>query len=169
MRKGTLPRNPLPVAKERFLVEDLPEANGITQRDEIEIAFATSERPDGTVVPIGRTQPGTFNVTLDFSDDETRQAYIGWHAMSKDRASQAGQIDSSDGPVVGIDPNYKKSVTLIFHRLYKSSGGLDQPVKVLLTGCFPVSYTIPAYDMASEDMCMLTLSISYDDGEIIDS
>jgi hypothetical protein len=167
VRKATLPPNSLPAAKERFIVEDLAEGNGITQRDEIEIAFATSERPDGTVVPIGRTQPGTFNVTLDLSDDATRKDYIRWHAMAKDRAAQSGQIDTSDGPVVGIDPKYKKAVTIVFHRLYKSTGGLDQPVKALLRGCFPVSYTIPAADIASEDMCMLSLSISYDDGEIV--
>jgi hypothetical protein len=169
MRKATLPKNPLPVAKERMIVKDLPDANGITNRDEIELAFATSTRPDATVVPIGRIQPGTFNVTLDFSDDRTRAAYLKWHSMCRDRASSAGQIDTSDGPVVGIDPDYKKQVTLVFHRLYKSAGGIDQPVKVLLRGCFPVSATIPAYDMTSEDMCMLTLSISYDDGEVITS
>lgn len=168
MKKSTLPPNAILIAKERMLVEDLPEANGITQRDEIELAFATSTRPDGTVVPVGRTQPGTFNVTLDFADDPTRRAYIRWHGMSKDRASSAGQIDTLDGPVVGIDPRYKKQVTLIFHRLYKSTSGLDQPIKVVLYGCFVVSYTVPAYDVASEDTAMLTLSISFDDGEIVD-
>lgn len=168
MRKATLPPNAFLIAKERFLVEGLDEANGITQRDEIELAFATSTRPDGTVIPIGRTQPGTFNITIDFADDATRRDYIRWYNMCKDRAAQSGQLDSVDGPVVGIDPEYKKQCTLIFHRLYKSTTGLEQPVKILLRGCFPVSYTAPAYDMASEDTAMLTLSISFDDGEIID-
>ena len=169
MRKATLPKNPLPVSKERMFVQDLPDSNGITQRDEIELAFATSTRPDATVVPIGRINPGTFNVTLDFADDRTRSAYIKWHGMCKDRAASSGQIDTPDGQVVGIDPNYKKQVTLIFHRLYKSSGGLDQPVKIILVGCFPVSMTIPAYDVTSEDMAMLTLSISFDDGYVVES
>lgn len=180
MKKATLSENPFLQAKQRFLVENLPEADRIVTRDEIELAFGVVERPDATKVPMGRVQPGDFSITLDFADNEARNAYWGWWQQSKDQGGKArnanAQIDFSNPrsatiPGIGhstlVSGHYKRQVTIIFHRLYQAQGVENKPTIILLTGCFVTTCSIPDYDMAGEDSSMLSLTISYDDGEIV--
>lgn len=169
MRKASLSPNPFTAAKQRFIVEGLPEADRIVTRDEISLEYGVIERPDATRVPKGRVAPGDFGVTLDFADDLARNAYMSWYHQCRDRGGTTGQVDIADGPVVGIDPNYKKTVYIIYHRLYITPGGVEQPAKLELLGCFPTNISFPEYDMDSEDSSMLSLTISYDDGRLLDT
>lgn len=169
MRKATLSPNPFTAAKQRFIVEGLPEADRIVTRDEISLEYGVIERPDATRVPKGRVAPADFGVTLDFADDLARNAYIEWYNMCRDRGGTTGRVDVSDGPIVGIDPTYKRTAYVIYHRLYITPGGTEQPAKLELLGCFPTSISFPEYDMDSEDSSMLSLTISYDDGRLLDN
>ncbi len=180
MRKATLSKNPLPQNKQRFIVEGLPNSANIITRDNIAIEINTAERPDKTVVPIGRVNSGEFNITLDFADDLTRIEYIKWFNQCVDRASTtslsggntgflSGVLDDANNAtqnqVKGIQPEYKKSAVIVYHRLFIDSS--VQPVKLKLAGCFPKSMTAPDFDMDGEDMATLEMSISYDDAQIV--
>jgi hypothetical protein len=177
MQKATLSPNPLPQNKQRFLVQDLPECRRVITRDTIAIELSSAERPDKTVVPIGRVNSGEFNITLDFGDDLGRGDYLKWFNMcidkgTKERSSGANSRDLSEdvtnssvtyAGVAGIDPGYKKLATLIYHRLYNE----DNPIIVKLIGCWPSSLTLPDFDMDGEEMLTLEMTISYDDVQII--
>lgn len=180
MRKATLSKNPLPQNKQRFIVEGITHSANIITRDNISIEINTAERPDKTVVPIGRVNSGEFNITLDFADDLTRIDYIKWFNQCIDRASAtslsgsgtgflSGTLDTPDNAnltqVWGIDPSYKKAAVIVYHRLFKDS--TVKAVKLKLAGCFPKSMTAPDFDMDGEDMATLEMSISYDDAQII--
>jgi hypothetical protein len=180
MRKATLSKNPFPQNKQRFIVEGMTNSANIITRDNITIEINTAERPDKTVIPIGRVNSGEFNITLDFADNDTRYEYINWFQRCIDRATttsvsaisgQGGltgvlQGDTTTaGLIIGIDPDYKKNAVIVYHRLFQEIGVL--PVKLKLAGCFPKSLTAPDFDMDGEDMATLEMSISYDDAEIV--
>lgn len=179
MRKATLSPNPIPQNKQRFIVEDLPEANRIITRDNITIELGSAERPDKTVVPIGRINSGEFNVTLDFADDKARRDYVRWFEMCVDRGTslrqagaatrdltgQGGDVRSRTyGAVEGINPKYKKLASIIYHRLYKAD---EQPIVLKLVGVWPKSIEAPDFDMDGEELCTLSMSLSFDDAELI--
>lgn len=180
MRKATLSKNPIPQNKQRFIVEGMSNSANIITRDSISIEINTAERPDKTVVPIGRVNSGEFNITLDFAEDSTRDEYIKWFNRCIDRASTttlsgggtgflAGALEEPDnvdqGQVKGIHKDYKKSAVIVYHRLFVDSD--VKPVKLKLAGCFPKSMTAPDFDMDGEDMATLEMSISYDDAQIV--
>lgn len=179
MRKATLSKNPFPQNKQRFIVEGMSNSANIITRDNITIEINTAERPDKTVVPIGRVNSGEFNITLDFADDLTRHEYIRWFNQCVDRGSSTTLSGSGTGflngvledannatqnQVKGIHPEYKKSAVIVYHRLFIDSS--VKPVKLKLAGCFPKSMTAPDFDMDGEDMATLEMSISYDDAQI---
>jgi hypothetical protein len=178
MQKATLSPNPLPQNKQRFIVEGLPEAKRIITRDNISIELGSADRPDKTVVPVGRVNPGEFNITLDFGDDLARGDYIKWFNMCIDKGTAAREsgaarrtLTQDNGVsagltyagVEGINREYKKRATLIYHRLYRE----EQPIVVKLIGCWPKSIQLPDFDMDGEEMVTLEASISYDDVQII--
>ena len=181
MRKATLSRNPFPQNKQRFIVEGMPNSANIITRDNITIEINTAERPDKTVIPIGRVNSGEFNITLDFADDATRFEYIRWFNRCVDRGSTTSLATGDRGgfltsvledadnanvtQVKGIHPDYKRAATIVYHRLFQDTGVL--PVKLSLAGCFPKSMTAPDFDMDGEDMATLEMSISYDDAQIV--
>lgn len=177
MRKASLSPNPFLQGKQRFIVEGLPECSRLITRDTISVELGVIERPDKTVVPAGRIATGEFNVTLDFADDLARQAYISWFNMCKDKVASASaatveaggtvQTSTSTGSVPGIDPNYKKTATVIYHRLYQDPGGQQQPLKVRVYGCWPKSMTLPDLDIDGEECSTLEVAISYDDVDIL--
>jgi hypothetical protein len=179
VRKATLSPNPLPNNKQRFIVQDLPECNRIITRDNITIEIGSAERPDKTVVPIGRVNSGEFGITLDFADDKARSAYLGWFEMCIDRGTSlratnaltrdlvnatGGDVASrSYSAVPGINPKYKKLVSIVYHRLY-----VGEPAIVLkLIGVWPKSCEAPDFDMDSDELCTLSMTLSYDDAELI--
>lgn len=159
MRKAVLSTNPFPQAKQRFLVDGLDESSHVVTRDTIEIAIETADRPDGTKVPIGRTNPGEFKISIDLADDTVRRGYEAWADASIDLGSRYSYSDSG----VGIDANYKRNATLIYYRLHQSRDPDEQPLKYRLIGCFVTSRTLPDYQMDGKDMAMYEFSISYDD------
>jgi hypothetical protein len=178
MRKATLSPNPIPQNKQRFIVEGLPECDRIITRDAINLEIATADRPDKTKVPIGRVNPGDFGITLDFADDKARNEYLGWFEMCIDRGSAlratnartreligaGGDVASRTyGGVPGIDPKYKKLASIIYQRLYIQ----EPPIVCKLIGVFPSSCEFPDYDMDGEDLCTLSMTLSYDDVEPI--
>ena len=149
LQKATMSSNPYLMQNQRFVVEGLPSARIIT-RDKIKSEIDKIERPDKTIVPSGRLNPGTFNITLDFADNEARSAFINWKNMA---------IDSGQG----VNPQYKKSATIVFGRLFADSTGTDKELKQQILGCFPLSASIPEYDMDKSEACILEMEISYDD------
>ena len=163
--KSVLPRNPHLTQNQQFIVQGLPTASRIVTRDEITVEIDTIERPDKTVVPSGRINPGTFNITLDFADNQARAEYIGWFNQCKDQGQ--GQAQTSGvlgfGGSGGVSPDYKKSATIVYLRLYQDSTGTDKEYKTELIGCFPKSYKLPKYDMDEAETSMLELEIQYDD------
>lgn len=181
MRKATLSPNPVPQNKQRFIVQDLPECNRIITRDAITIEIGSAERPDKTVVPIGRVNSGDFGITLDFADDKARSAYLGWfemcidrgtslratNAMTRDLVNPTGGDVSSRGyaAIEGINPKYKKLASIVYHRLHKES----PPIVLKLIGVWPKSCEAPDFDMDGEDLCTLSMTLSFDDAELITS
>jgi len=159
MRKAVLSANPFPQAKQRFLVDGLRESSHVTTRDTIEIAIETADRPDGTKVPIGRTNPGEFKITIDLAEDAVRRDYEGWADSCIDQGSRYSYSDSG----VGISPDYKRNATIIYYRLYKSDRAEMQPLKYRLIGCFVTSRTLPDYQMDGKDMAMYEFNLAYDD------
>jgi hypothetical protein len=159
MRKAVLSPNPFPQAKQRFLVDGLPESSHVTTRDTIEIAIETADRPDGTKVPIGRTNPGEFKISIDLADDNVRRGYEGWADGCIDQGSRYTYSDSG----LGISEDYKRNATIIYYRLYQSRNPDMQPLKYRLIGCFITSRTLPDYQMDGKDMAMYEFNISYDD------
>lgn len=141
--------NPYLMQNQQFIVEGLPAVRIIT-RDKVKSEIDKIERPDKTIVPSGRINPGTFNVTLDFADNEARAAFINWKNMAIDN----GQ---------GVNPQYKKNALIVFGRLYQDSTGTDKEFKQRLLGCFPLSATIPDSDIDKAEACILEMEISYDD------
>lgn len=162
MKKSTLPRNPHLLQNQQFIVEGLSNADRIVTRDEITVEIDTIDRPDKTVVPSGRINPGTLNITLDFADTQARAEYISWFNLCKDTGQSNGVLGlgASAG---GIDPNYKKSATIVYYRLYQDNTGTDKVYQTQLIGCFPKNYKLPAYDMDKAETAMLSLEIQYDD------
>ena len=179
MRKATLSPNPVPQNKQRFIVEGLPECNRIITRDAVNIEIATADRPDKTKVPIGRVNPGDFGITLDFADDKGRNEYMRWFEMCIDRGSSLRQTNARTrelvnptggdvasrtyGAIPGIDPKYKKLVSIVYHRLTIE----NPPIVCKLIGVFPSSCEVPDFDMDGEDLCTLSMTLSYDDIELI--
>jgi hypothetical protein len=165
MRKAVLSPNPFPQAKQRFIVDGLPESSHVVTRDTIEIAIETADRPDGTKVPIGRTNPGEFKISIDLADDAVRDAYEGWANDCIDQGSLYAYADTglSGSSIQGISPNYKRNATIVYHRLYSSNDSNQQPLKYRLIGCFITSRTLPDYQMDGKDMAMFEFNVSYDD------
>lgn len=165
MRKAVLSPNPFPQAKQRFIVDGLLESSHVATRDTIEIAIETADRPDGTKVPIGRTNPGEFKISIDLADDAVRRDYEGWADDCIDRGSRYtyGDANAAGGAIEGISPNYKRDATLVYYRLYRSDQADQQPLKYRLIGCFVTSRTLPDYQMDGKDMSMYEFNISYDD------
>jgi hypothetical protein len=178
MRKATLSPNPIPQNKQRFIVQDLPEANRIITRDNITIELGSAERPDKTVVPVGRVNSGEFSITLDFADDKARGDYQKWFEMCVDRGSSlrqtnattrellgstGGATDRTYKGIEGINKNYKKTASIIYHRLYVE----EPPITCKLIGVWPKSMEIPDFDMDGEEMCTLSMTLSYDDAELL--
>jgi hypothetical protein len=159
MRKAVLSNNPFPQAKQRFLVDNLPESARVVTRDTIEIAIETADRPDGTKVPIGRTNPGEFKISIDLADDLVREGFENWADACIDKGSRYSWGNSGEG----ISKDYKRDATLIYYRLFKSTDGDQQPLKYRLIGCFVTSRTLPDYQMDGKDMSMYEFNISYDD------
>jgi hypothetical protein len=180
MRKATLSPNPIPQNKQRFIVEGLKECNRVITRDNITLELAAADRPDKTSVPIGRIANGDFGITLDFADDLARRDYLKWFEMCVDKGSSMRQTGAATrdltGSVIadakaktydsveGINKDYKKLASVIYHRLYK---GKEQPIVLKLIGCWPKSIEAPDFDMDGEDLCTLSMTISFDDAEII--
>lgn len=146
MRKAELEGNILPKAKQRFLVDGMAGADIILlTRDVIEVAVGVIELPDQTRVPGGRKRAGEFNITLQFARDRDRNAYIDWHELCVDRGDR------------GIDPTYKRNATIIYMRLFQGSPGTFNsgsdvpPVRARLFGCWPSSYSLPDFDINSDE------------------
>jgi hypothetical protein len=152
LEKSTLSPNPFLMQNQQLIVEGLPTAKIIT-RGSIASEVDLIERPDKTAVPSGRLNTGTFAVTLDLADNQTRAAFIGWANMRIDQ----GQ---------GIDPRYKRNVTIVFGRLYSDSTGTDKDYKIELRGCFPISVTIPEGDIDNAEACLLEMELHYDEAPV---
>ncbi len=105
MRKSTLEPNAFLQAKQRLMIEGLPEAGRVITRDTISLEVGVIERPDKTVIPAGRIQSGEFNVKLDFGDDILRQEWIAWFFLAKDRAGDFGYGYGSAGSGTNGLPN----------------------------------------------------------------
>jgi len=159
MRKAVLSSNPFPQAKQRFIVDNLDESSNVVTRDTIEIAIETTDRPDGTKVPIGRTNPGEFKISIDLADDRVRRQYENWADACIDLGSRYTYSNSG----VGISEDYKRNATLVYYRLFQSDNPDMQPLKYRLIGCFVTSRTLPDYAMDGKDMAMYEFNISYDD------
>jgi hypothetical protein len=159
MRKAVLSVNPFPQAKQRFLVDGLDESTHVVTRDTIEIAIETADRPDGTKIPIGRTNPGEFKISIDLAEDGVRRQYEQWADSCIDQGSRYGYGDTG----LGISPDYKKNATIIYHRLFASNDPDMQPLSYRLIGCFITSRTLPDYQMDGKDLSMYEFNICYDD------
>jgi hypothetical protein len=105
MQKQTLQQNIFKKAKQRFRVAGLPEIV-ITQRGTIDVAVGAIELPDGTKVTGGRVEPGEFTITLHFSDDTSREAYLDWFEQAVDKG------------LGGVNPNYKRNAEIEFLRTF---------------------------------------------------
>lgn len=179
MQKATLSTNAALQSKQRMIVEGIPTASAIITRDEITLEVEVVERPDGTQIPGGRVQPGEFNVTIDLADNDTRRAYYGWYTQSIDQGgknSVEGQQVDFQNPRVGTIPgigisrlvtgSYKRSVTIVYHRLQQLQGVENQPIVLSLLGCWVKSCSLPDYDMAGTESSQATFTICYDDGRL---
>lgn len=193
MRKGTLNPNALPTAKQDFQVEGWPWANRILTRDAITAEVTSNERPDKTLVPVGRHETGEFNITLEAADNDSRKGYWKWHQMAIDGASAISSA-SADNDIgadlynfdyrnysttnqngrIGIDAKYKRKAVITMYRLWDggNTGGVtsvndtytdNNPVRILLFGCWVRSMEMPEFDMNSDEMTSFTCTICYDD------
>lgn len=161
MKKATLSPNPVLQAKQRLIIDRLPESDRVITRDTIAMEIGSVDRPDKTKVPIGRVNPGEFNVTLDFADDAARDAYYNWFLECIDNGGR--------GDTPGINPTYKRNAVIKYDRLYRTTERSGQPISLRLIGCFPTSCTMPDFDMNGEDTSNLEMTISYDDVRLIDA
>jgi hypothetical protein len=160
MQKGTLNPNIFKKAKQRFKVQGLSEVV-VLQRASLDVGMGAIELPDGTKVSGGRVDPGEFTVTLQFSDDQARLAYLSWFEMAKD-----------DGTERGIHPDYKRNAVITFLRAYSQPSNYDTrgnnlgPLKIEVIGCWCMKYVIPESDISSTDgdgYSSLECTLSYDD------
>lgn len=164
MQKQTLQQNIFKKAKQRFRVAGLPEIV-ITQRGTIDVAVGAIELPDGTKVTGGRVEPGEFTITLHFSDDTSREAYLDWFEQAVDKG------------IGGVNPNYKRNAEIEFLRTFTGkpgqfaeSGDDLQSAFADLEGVWCMKYTIPDADIDSTDgdgATMLECTISYDDARVV--
>jgi hypothetical protein len=162
MQKRTLEGNILPKAKQRFLVNGLPEVIIHLTRDPIPMEIGVINLADQTRVPGGRVRAGDFTIEIQFARNEDRQAYSEWFNMCKDVSGDKG-----------INPKYKRDATLIYFRLFRGSPGTYDsgsdlpPVRARLFGCFPSKMELPALDVKADNGedgdTMLKVTINYDD------
>ena len=114
------------------------------------------ELPDRTKVPTGIGNAGEFDVEIQLAHRESLNAYISWAMMGRDRSTD------------GLNPQYKRNGTIIYHRLFQGGGetaaGRALPnERVRLFGMFVQNYTLPGMEMDSTDDNRLALTLSYDD------
>jgi hypothetical protein len=123
MRKATLSPNPALQNKQSFIVQGMEAFSvNVVTRDSIERGIEAADRPDGTKIPIGRTNPGEFKVSIDLADRQTRLAYEAWADASIDSPS------NGTGVYGGINPTYKRGAILVYHRLYHTEKADDAPI-----------------------------------------
>ncbi|QLE46375.1 hypothetical protein FD723_39890 (plasmid) [Nostoc sp. C052] len=160
MRKATLSKNPALQNKQSFIVQGMEDLSvNVVTRDNIEISIETADRPDGTKIPIGRTNPGEFTISIDLADRATRIAYEAWAAECIDEPS------NGIGIFGGIKETYKRGAILVYHRLYHTSKSEDAPIMYSLEGCFITSKTLPDFQMDGNETSMMEFNISYDDAK----
>ena len=166
MRKAVLEGNILPKAKQRFVIDGLPEGEIMwLTRDVINVALGVIDLPDQTKVPGGRRRAGEFTATLQFAQNQDREAMLDWFSESVD----AGTDD-------GISPHYKKNGTIIYHRLFRGNPGLGAnsgtdlpPVRAVIFGVWCSQYNLPDFDMNSDEGdgdCVMECTFQFDDAEI---
>jgi hypothetical protein len=153
-------------AKQRFLVNGMvgPDILYLT-RDPLEITLGVIELPDQTRIPGGRQRAGDFGITLQFGSQTDRETYIDWFEMCVDRGEN------------GIDPTYKRDGTIVYYRLFSGDSGVYAngtnlpPVKASIFGMWPSRYTLPDYDMNSDEgdgSCILEMTINFDSATLIE-
>lgn len=168
MQKSTLEQNILRKAKQRFIVQNLPEVV-VLQRGSLDVGVGAIELPDGTKVSGGRVEPGEFTVTLQFADDLARGAYIGWFKQAVDVNGQQG-----------VNPNYKRNGSIRFLRaigpnqqvnVSPAYGKMNAPeVTVMVYGLWCMKYTVPEADIDATDGdgdTTIECTLSYDSAEVI--
>jgi len=166
MKKRALEGNILPKAKQRLLIDGYSATEIIhITRDVIEMSLGVIELPDQTKVPGGRKRAIEFTTTLQFARNNDREVYLDWF----NKCIDSGRDDS------GIQPDYKRNATIIYHRLFRGSPGNYNtgsdlpPVRARLYGCWPSSLKLPDGDINADEGdgdCMLEVTLQADDAEL---
>lgn len=162
MRKAKLEGNILPKAKQRFLVDGLPETMIHLTRGELPIELGVINLKDQTRVPGGRKRSGEFEVEIQMARDIDRNTYVDWLDASVDQEGDSG-----------IEPTYKRDATIIFLRLYRGSPGARDtgsdlpPVRVRLIGVWCSKLTLPSGDINNDNGddadSIMKCTLQYDD------
>lgn len=162
MQKNTLEKNILPKAKQRMLIDGLPEGIIHLTRDPISMELGVINLKDQTRVPGGRKRAGEFTAEIQYGRNIDRNSYLDWFTMGTDVIGDKG-----------IDPKYKRDATLIYYRLFRGSpGSYDSgsdlpPVKARLEGCWCSKLELPGLDVAADNGddgdTILKVTIQYDD------
>lgn len=163
MQKGTLNPNILKKAKQRFFVPGLPPVLVLTRAtlfDEIGVITL----PDGTHVAGMDQSGGDFTITIQFGDDEARNAYLGWFDDAIDKAGRGG-----------VNPDYKRDGEILFLRSHRQNrrtrplsgdSGSAKEVRVIVEGVWCQKYVIPEADIDAADgdgYSQMECTLSYDD------
>lgn len=167
MQKSTLQKNILPKAKQRLIVDDMPEPDKIIHlsRDPIMMEIGVINLADQTRVPGGRKRAGDFTVEVQFASDRDRKAYIQWFEMCVDREGDAG-----------VNPKYRRDATIVYFRLFRGNPGTSDsgsdllPVRARLEGCWPSKIELPGLDIKAdngdEGDCTLKITLNYDNCKV---
>jgi hypothetical protein len=164
LQKRRLEGNVTLKANQSFTVQGMNDAKNILiTRDAISTEIGVIELPDQTRVPGGRQKSGDFSITLQFCNDQDRNAYARWYNQC---------IAPSRDDHAGISPYYKRTAELTYYRLFSGDpGGYDsgtdlKPVHVKLFGCWPSTMELPEGDIDSDDgdaYCTLNMTINFDE------